>query len=360
VLDEPGRGFASSWIHALPEMFPVTKFPSATRRMEVGMKAKILIGALAALIYGNAAMAQDQSTTGTQDQGQTSPDNLGGSGLDDNNNSDLIIMDQEEVAPDQGVGGAGLDQGVGGAGQSGQQSQSGGINMQGAGGVTLYCTPVQGGATGGSGDISSLERDYDDVDVGSVPLSGDDAFGGSGMEDMDKNKESKANMRGLTVMLGAGVEGYTGELAPAINPGAAVGVTAAIKPSKTFGLEFGYTGAVNNLDADAGGSGPDLVRNGAQAAVTLGLSAAPVQPYVLGGIGMNWYNFRNGEALGFRDDTNAKIPLGVGLRTHIGSLTADARVNYNVLLNEDFAPAVDESKLGSGSYNGTLNIGGTF
>jgi len=335
------------------------------------MKAKILVGAIAALIYGNAAMAQDQSTTGTQDQGQQSPDNFGGSGLDDNTNSDLIIMDQEEVAPDQGVGGAGLDQGVGldegvgGSGHVAPQPKSSGINVQGQGGMTLYCTPMQEGATGGSGDISSLpqsslERDYDDVDVGSVPLSGDDAFGGSGMEDMDKNKESKANMRGLTVLLGAGVEGYTGGLAPEINPGASVGVTAAIKPSKTFGLELGYTGAVNNLDTDVSGSGPDIVRNGAQAAVTLGLSAAPVQPYVLGGIGMNWYNIRNGESLGFRDDTNAKVPVGLGLRTHIGSLTADARVNYNFLLSDDFAPGVDNDALGTGSYNGTLNIGGTF
>jgi hypothetical protein len=333
--------------------------------MEVRMKAKILVGAIAALIYGNAALAQDQSTTGTQDQGQQSPDNLGGSGLDDNTNSDLIIMDQEEVAPDQGVGGAGLDEGVGGAGQVGQQPKSGGINMQGEGGVTLYCTPVQGGATGGSGDISlqpqsSLERDYDDVEVGSVPLSGDDAFGGSGMEDMDKNKESNANMRGLTVLLGAGVEGYTGGLAPEINPGASVGVTAAIKPSKTFGLELGYSGAVNNLDTDVSGRGPDIVRNGAQAAVTVGLSAAPVQPYLLGGFGMNWYNVRNGESLGFRDDTNSKVPVGIGLRTHIGSLTADLRANYNFLIADDFAPGVDAGDATTVRYNGTHNIGGTF
>ncbi|HEX8819212.1 MAG TPA: hypothetical protein VF794_04750, partial [Archangium sp.] len=327
------------------------------------MKAKIVVGAIAALIYGNAALAQDESTTTQQDQGQQSPDNLGGSGLDDNS-SGLIIDDQQDVSPvlpdtgvDQGVGGAGLDEGIGGAGQSGQSAQqqpkSSGINMQ-QGGVTLYCTPVQG-ATGGSGDLginqdqqSSLQRDYDDVDVGAVPLSEDDmAFGGSGMED-EKGKESKSDMRGLTVLLGGGVEGYTGALAPEINPGPSVGVTAALRPSKTFGLELGYSGAVNNLDADAGGSGPDIVRNGAQAAVTLGLTAAPVQPYLVGGVGMNWYNIRNGEALGFRDDTNARIPVGVGLRTHIGDFTADLRGNYNVLLNEDFAPGIDGGELTNG------------
>jgi hypothetical protein len=344
------------------------------------MKAKIVVGAIAALIYGNAALAQDEA--GTQNQGQQSPDNIGGSGLDDTNNSDLLILDQEDVAPvtpdtgmqDEGVGGSGgvglgQDQGIGGAGQQGQgmqQPKSGSIPMQGQGGMTLYCTPVQqGAATGGSGDLSGLQGGQSslgsDVDVGSVPIASDDeAFGGSGMADMDKDEgQKKGDMRGLTVLIGGGVEGYTGELAPSINPGPSVGVTAALKPSKTFGLELGYSGAINNLDADVGGGGPDIVRNGASAAVTLGLSAAPVQPYVLGGFGMNWYNINNGEALGFRDDTNSRIPVGVGLRTHIGNITADARVNYNVLLNEDFAPGLD-NELTTGSYNGTINLGGTF
>jgi hypothetical protein len=356
------------------------------------MKAKILVGAIAALIYGNAALAQDQSTT--QPQGQQSPDNIGGSGLDDNNNSDLLILDQEDVAPvapvtpiapvtpdsslqqDEGVGGTGdvgieQDQGVGGAGQQGQspqQPKSSSIPMQGQGGVTLYCTPVpQPGATGGSGDSSGLDNGQSslgspNVDVGAVPIASDDkAVGGSGYEDMNKHQESMADMRGLTVTVGAGVEGYTGALASEINPGPAAGVNATLRPSKTFGLELGYSGAVNNLDTDVGGSGPDIVRNGAAAAVTVGLTAAPVQPYLLGGFGMNWYNIRNGERLGFRDDTSSRIPVGIGLRTHISHFTADARVNYSFLLHDDFAPpTVDTGNATTGSYNGTINLGGTF
>jgi hypothetical protein len=342
------------------------------------MKAKILVGAIATLIYGTALAQdqQDESNMGGQDtQGQQSPDNIGGSGLTGDDNSDLIILDQEDVAPvtpetgvDEGVGvgGAGLqDDAFGGSGKAGQMPQQPktGIPMQ-QGGVTLYCTPVDQ-ASGGSGDLgiqqplpsneqSSLQRDYD-VEVGEVDVN-DDAFGGSGYEMKD---EEKSDMRGLTVLIGGGVEGYTGGLAPEINPGATAGVTAALRPSKTFGLELGYTGAINNLDTDVGGSGPDIMRNGAQAALTFGLSAAPVQPYVLGGFGMNWYNVRNGEELGFRDDTSSKVPVGVGLRTHIGSLTADARVNYNILLSDDFHP-VSNDDITTGSYNGTLNIGGTF
>lgn len=328
------------------------------------MKLKILAGLVTALLYGNAAMAQDVGETDTGNtQGQESQDNIGGSGLGDTAQDDAIILDQEDVAPvpDTGL----LDEGVGGSGQAGQNVQpKAGINMQGQGGMTLYCTPVQGQATGGSGEVpvdeqSSLQRDYD-VQVGEVgALPSDDAFGGSGI-DMDEDEgQKKGDMRGLSVLVGAGVEGYTGGLAPEINPGATVGVMAAIRPSKVLGLELGYSGAVNNLDADVGGTGPDIVRNGAVANLTLGLTAAPVQPYVLGGFGMNWYNVRNGGTLGFTDDTSSRIPVGVGLRTHIGDFTADARVNYNVLLNEGFAPVADD-RLTTGSYQGTLNLGGTF
>ena len=256
------------------------------------------------------------------------------------------------------------DEGVGGSGQAGQPVQpKADIPIQGQGGMTLFCTPVQGQpATGGSGEVplepqSSLPPPDTSVQTGAVDtaIPSDAAVGGSGYE----VKETQ-DTRGLSVLVGAGVEGYTGGLAPAINPGPTVGVMAGIRPSNVFGLELGYSGAVNSLDRPVSGSGPDIVRNGAVANVTLGLAAASVQPYVLGGFGMNWYNVRNGASLGFTDDTSSRIPLGVGLRTQFGGFTADARVNYNVLLSDDLAPAVDNSEFTTGSYQGTLNIGGTF
>lgn len=324
------------------------------------MKVKILTGLVTSLIYGNAAMAQDVDDT----------------------NDELIILEQEDVAPvpdtgiqDKGVGGSGFEdpegledqEGFGGAGQAEQPMQPRpGMPMRGQGGMMLHCVPVHEEPTGGSGPMrgdeqSSLQRDHDvEVEVGEVePFPREDAFGGSGYEARDEGKE-KADMRGLTVLVGAGVEGYTGGLAPEINPGPTVGVVAGLRPTKTIGLELGYSGAVNNLDTDVSGSGPDIVRNGAVANLTLGLTATPVQPYLLGGFGMNWYNVRNGEELGFNDDTNSRVPVGVGLRTHIGDFTADARVNYNILLSEDFAPGGVDDDLTTGSYQGTINLGGTF
>jgi hypothetical protein len=178
----------------------------------------------------------------------------------------------------------------------------------------------------------------------------------------------QADMRGLTVTLGGGVEGYTQALAPAVSPGPSVSVNAALRPSKVLGLELGYSGAVNEIKQEDNVSGADIVRNGGQAAVTLGLNAAAVQPYVLGGIGVSRYNVRDESSARFQDDTVGSVPVGAGLRTHLGDFTADARLGYNFLFDQEFARNTPVSDVGgddvqfskSGRYNATLNFGTTF
>ncbi len=348
------------------------------------MKTKILVGAVAAVLYGGVALAGDnkdcpagktQASLDTQvtgDQSLTAMESepvdssIGGSGMagtEGSLNSNAVDGDRgfhADVNSQQAWGGSGT------AGTSAQSSD-----------MLLRCQPVQSG-TGGSGtdSWSSGQSDIGGSGIQSEPLrepqiappasAPSDAFTPiDDAETVDTNKESKADMRGLTVLLGGGVEGYTGALAHDINAGATYGVTAAIKPSKVFGLELGYSGAVNNLDSplalDGGGNGPDLVRNGGQAALTFGLGAAPVQPYVLGGIGFSDYNFRNAgaAAAGFADDMVGNVPVGAGLRTHIGSFTADLRANYNFLFDQEFL-GVDDGINENGRYSWTLNIGGTF
>ncbi|HET9451412.1 MAG TPA: outer membrane beta-barrel protein, partial [Aggregicoccus sp.] len=180
--------------------------------------------------------------------------------------------------------------------------------------------------------------------------------------------KKEADMRGLTVTLGGGVEGYTQALAPAVSPGPSVAVNATLRPSKVLGLELGYSGAVNEIKQEDNVSGADIVRNGGQAAVTLGLNAASVQPYVLGGIGISSYNVRDESSARFQDDTVGSVPVGAGLRTHVGNFTADARVGYNFLFDQEFARNTPTSDVGgddvefskSGRYNATLNFGTTF
>jgi len=356
------------------------------------MKAKILVGAVAALFMGGAAFAGDSKNCPQGYDKKDTQANMGAAADDS-----LAVVQTEPV--DSSIGGSGqagmeqdftTDESSGVKQDFGVSSQSNlneGIGGSGTGGgahgdMILRCEPVQSGTgTGGGGSVDQGQS----WDVGAggsgyqseplrepqiAPVTPEPSTGAftpiSDDSGSNVNKESKADMRGLTLMVGGGVEGYTGALAPEINPGPAYGVTAAIKPSKVFGLELGYSGAVNNLDGARGldigdGGGPDLVRNGGQAAVTFGLGAAPVQPYVLGGVGFSDYNFRNAgaAAAGFSDDTVGNVPVGAGLRTHIGNFTADLRANYNFLFDQDFA-GVDDGLNENGRYSGTLNIGGTF
>jgi hypothetical protein len=332
------------------------------------MKAKILTGAVAALLYSGAALAGEGKDCPQGFEKKDTQASLMGSPSVKDESAAVI-----ETEPVEGS--------IGGSGQAGiAESDS---SLQAAQGeVLLRCEPASG--TGGSGSSWDSQSNVGGSGIQSEPLREPQLTPPPAQQvappppppssaaftptvDVDENdvarkekKESGANMRGLTLMVGGGVEGYTGSLAPAIDPGAAYGVTAAIKPSKVFGLELGYSGAVNNVSdgAFAASSGPDIVRNGGQAAATFALSATPVQPYVLGGIGLSDYNFR-GTGGGFSDDTVGNVPVGAGLRTHIGSFTADLRANYNFLFDQDFA-AVDDGLNGNGRYSGTLNIGGTF
>jgi hypothetical protein len=354
------------------------------------MKTKLLVGAVAALLYGGAALANDKDCPPGYDKKDTQSsvnEQAGDESLSviEAQPVDESIAGQEGMSQD--LKGDQSQEGVGGSGNVGQSN----LTPQQQQDILLRCQPVKGSTgTGGSGEIN---QDF------TQPPPSDMGEGGSGyqteplrepqvtpqaepvtpqvepvpppsgafapIEETQPVKKEKANMRGLTVTVGGGIEGYTGGLAPEINPGPAYGVQAEIRPSRVLGLELGYNGAVNELDsrvAPLGGTdGPDLVRNGGQAALTVGLTAAPLQPYILGGIGFSDYNFRGAASSfgAFSDDTVGNVPVGVGLRTHVGSFTADLRANYNFLFDQDFSP-VDSNFNENGRYSGTLNIGGTF
>ncbi|MBU8896681.1 hypothetical protein DRW03_34255 [Corallococcus sp. H22C18031201] len=187
-------------------------------------------------------------------------------------------------------------------------------------------------------------------------------------ETVTVKRESKQASTGLYALIGGGMEGYTGKLAPELQPGASYGAVVGYRPVPMLGLELGYSGGLSDIDTRGrthGGitDGPDIVRNGGQAALVADLTDTRLQPYVLGGIGFEHFNIRNdvqGAQLGFKDDTSAYAPVGVGLRYQMGKVfTADARVNYDFLLGQDFAPTPGNDA-GSGRYQATLSLGGTY
>lgn len=163
---------------------------------------------------------------------------------------------------------------------------------------------------------------------------------------------------GVYVLLGGGIDGYTGDLNHDLDIGPAWGGTVGLT-TKRIGVEATYSGAANEIDTpgdlDVGG-GVDVVRNGGHAAVKINVLDTALHPYVLGGIGIEDRNVRNGQALGFNDDSNGYIPAAAGLRWNLGAFTADARLSYNFMFEDDFAPG-DPS---GDRYQGTIMLGGTL
>ncbi|MFL5357266.1 hypothetical protein [Archangium sp.] len=182
-----------------------------------------------------------------------------------------------------------------------------------------------------------------------------------------------SHLRELSVMAGGGVEGYTLALAPRVDPGVTYGVAVGVRPQRLLGLdvglEVGYAHARNGLDTrrprDVGTGDFDLVRDGAYAAASVGLRSSTVQPYVLGGLGFSVYNVR-GTVQGFGDNIVGSVPVGGGLRASFGSLTAEARLQYDVLFDQRYPTGAPVQHVGGrtpltigrgGRYAGRLNLG---
>lgn len=233
--------------------------------------------------------------------------------------------------------------------------------------TTTTVQPEDSSAYGGSG-YTTTQQDPATSSSTTTTTTSSGAFDTTARDD-DDNDDDGPDLRGVTVTAGGGVEGYAGDLASTIDPGPAWNLNVGLRPTKVLGLEFSYSGAINDIDGvGTGGTvsdNPDLLRNGGQAALTLGLTSTGVQPYLLGGVGLSRYNVRNGEGAAYKDDTTGNVPVGLGLRTQIGDFTADLRGTYNFLFDQEFAARATESEAvegfdKGGRYMGTLNIGATF
>lgn len=193
----------------------------------------------------------------------------------------------------------------------------------------------------------------------------EEAIGGSGDEGRGSRKD-----RGLpgvaNLKVGGGFETPTAGLRDQLSAGPIWTASAAVQPLTWMGLEGMYSGGTFEVDdsisgADNAGavSGPDFIRNGGQLAATFNLPTPYVQPYALGGVGIDRVNFRGADNGTFRDDTSGRVPIGAGLRTSAGGFVADLRASYNVLFDQDFARTAETDNPGS-SYNVGLQVGAQF
>ena len=184
-------------------------------------------------------------------------------------------------------------------------------------------------------------------------------------------EQVERNLTGVSVLVGGGVEGYTGSLAPRVAVGPAWNVIFGFHPSSTFGVELAYTGALNSVQFDNFGLDPsnaaDIIRNGGHAALTFALGPWMVQPFALAGVGVNHSEVSQAARdVGFRSTTAGYIPFGGGFRAQIDRVTMDLRGSWSLPFSDDLFPgATGKGTLGQpvrsfGRWNATLNVGGTF
>lgn len=217
------------------------------------------------------------------------------------------------------------------------------------------------------GAASAQDRD-DDRDLNGrevVIIQAEDEEEMERARDRDRERERHSG-KGITVGALGGVEGYTGALAPRIQPGGAWGVNVGLQPSHFVGVELGYTGAANQI-GDTGMFGGDstLVRNGGHAHLKVSLAPRAIEPYVFSGVGVSRVDFQGGAPGIYSDDYFGHVPLGGGLNFHIGDFTAGARVSYNMLFDQDFIPGeltygTPLNANNANIWNTTLHLGATF
>jgi hypothetical protein len=176
-------------------------------------------------------------------------------------------------------------------------------------------------------------------------------------------------LESASVLIGGGVEGYTGSLSSRLAVGPAWNFILGFHPSSVFGIELAYQGALQSLEGGpAGNSGrADIIRHAGQANVTFAFGAWQVQPFVLAGVGINHYSVSDeAKALGFSEGTGGYIPVGGGIRFRAGGAIVDLRGSWQLPFSDPLAPGgTGQNTLGlnTGSYqrwNASLNIGGTF
>ncbi|HSP20140.1 MAG TPA: hypothetical protein VLQ79_11530, partial [Myxococcaceae bacterium] len=205
----------------------------------------------------------------------------------------------------------------------------------------------------------------------SYPLPSDTPPMNAAAPAREDKKDTESSLRGVTVLIGGGVEGYTGSLASRVNVGPAWDVIIGLHPTSVFGIEFVYSGAINSIKYGnfglPAGNGIDILRNGGHADVTFAIGPWMVQPFVLAGVGANYYSVSSAaESAGFKSGWAGYIPLGGGVRAQIHGVTVDLRGTWSLPFSDNLYPGGSGQNtlgLSTGSYgrwNATLNVGGTF
>lgn len=136
----------------------------------------------------------------------------------------------------------------------------------------------------------------------------------------------------FSVVLQGGATRYTQSLSGS-DIGAAYGVRLGMLPTPMLGLELGYLGTQNNIQAslNQGRNASTLHTNEGYADVRLNILPGALTPYVFGGYGLTWVN--GAQASGVPNGSTSTLPFGGGLEGNVGAFKLGGRFQYNYLFN---------------------------
>jgi hypothetical protein len=173
----------------------------------------------------------------------------------------------------------------------------------------------------------------------------------------------------VSVVLEGGASHYNQSLASGSDTGAAYGARLGLMPTPQLGVEIGYLGTQNNINAtlSSGALSSTLKTNEGYADVRLNIIPLVVTPYVFGGYGYTWVN--GAAASGIPNASTSTLPFGAGVESDIGAFKIGGRFQYNYLFSSintgstaGGAPtAVGVNKGGNSDFWGiTVDLGASF
>jgi len=159
----------------------------------------------------------------------------------------------------------------------------------------------------------------------------------------------------FTIQAQGGVLLFPGEAQDRVGTGIGYGGLIAWKPLPLLGVEASYQGANYQSSGDVGGPQTSIFENGGQLLLRVGPRLRNLEPYVLAGGAFSHVTVRNdrGVVRDIRDDTVAKVPLGVGLDWHLQPLQAKRsdthvvlglRGAYQLVFFDDFLPTLESGR----------------
>lgn len=151
----------------------------------------------------------------------------------------------------------------------------------------------------------------------------------------------------FSIVLQGGASHYNQSLSGS-DTGAAYGARLGFLPTPMLGLELGYLGTQNNIQAslDQGREASTLKTNEGYADLRLNILPGAVTPYVFGGYGLTWVN--GAAASGVPNSSTSTLPFGAGLEGNIGAFKLGGRFQYNYLFSS--------INTGSSASGGTVSV----